>query len=287
VESAVSSYTESDIKTVTIGAGQTIAVGQDPPLSPSVFGLLNENRNAMLYVRVDYLKQGEKRLIYEDTSPLTLYSRDNFPWNVPGFHNGTVFLGTMVTPNDPAIDELLRVAADYIPGGAIVKGYKEPDDASHSVWDRMKAIYEAVSDHYNVTYVAAGVDFVPKSEEEQGFTMQRLKLPREVLSSRSGMCVETSLLFASAFENIGLRPIIVTVPGHVYVAVPISWDSEIYYVLETTMVSRYSFEDAISKGNEEFTDEAKEPLAADRLDDYFWLDVQAVREEGIVPMPWR
>ena len=287
VESAVSAYTGADIKTLTLGAGETATVMQNPPLAPGAIGSLHENRNATLYVRVDYLREGEQRLIYENTSPLTVYSRGNFPWNVPGFHNGTVFLPTMVTPNDPAIDELLRVAADYMPGGAIVKGYQEPDDAGHSVWNRMKAIYDAVSDHYNVIYVAAGVDFVPKSQEEQGFTMQRLKLPREVLATRSGMCVETSLLFASAFENIGLRPIIVTVPGHVYVAVPISWDNSTYYFLETTMVSRYSFEEAISKGNEEFADEAKEPLASDQLDDYFWLDVQTLRDEGLVPMPWR
>ena len=151
----------------------------------------------------------------------------------------------------------------------------------------MKAIYNAVADHYNVTYVATGTDFVPREEEEQGLWMQRLKLPYEVLESHSGMCVELSTLFASAFEKILLRPIIVTVPAHVYVGVPISWDSTTYYFLEGTMVGQYSFEEAVQVGNKEFMEEALEHIEEDRLDAYFWLDVSEARQEGIWPIPWR
>ncbi len=285
LEAAVKGYTEADVKTVTVEPGGTLTVEQNPSLKPDVFGLLVENRNATLSIRVDYLKEGEPKVIYDETAPVTIWARGNFPWNVPGFHNGTVFLASMVTPNDPAIGDLLRTAADYMPEHVMNRGYHTEDDADHEVWERMKAIYEAVAS-YDVTYIWSGVDFVPQSEEDHGFTMQRLRWPREVLESRSGMCVELSLLFASAFEAIGLRPIIITIPGHVYTAVPISWDSHTYYVLEGTMIGRYSFEDAVHTGNEEFM-EALDSLEQDQLDEYFWLDVQEEREEGLVPMPWR
>jgi hypothetical protein len=287
VESDIPEYTEVAVDTVNLAPGETVILTQNPPLTPEALDLLYSQKVAALHVQIDYLKQGEKRLIYEGTQPLTIYSREDFPWNIPGYYNGTVFLATLVTPNDPSLDELMRVAADYTPSGIITFGYGDEYDSDHKVWDRMKAIYEAVAEYYNVIYVAVGSDFVPAEEEEHGFTLQRLKLPYEVLATHSGMCVELSALFASAFEKILLRPIIITVPGHVYVGVPISWDSTTYYFLEGTLVGRASFEEAVQVGNEEFMGEALPYIDADQLDPYFWLDVSEARQEGIWPIPWR
>jgi hypothetical protein len=287
VEVSVPSYTDAAVETVTIAPGETVEIFQNPPLLPTALDLLHGMRNASLHVRVDYLKEGEPRLLYEGTKPLTIYSRDDFPWRIPGYYNGTVFLATMVTPNDPVLDELLRAAADYSPSGIITFQYRDEYDSDHSVWNRMKAIYEAVADYYDVTYVATGTEFVPAEQEEEGFWLQRLKLPYEVLESHSGMCVELSTLFASVFEKILLRPIIITVPGHVYVGLPISWDSDTYYFLEATMVGQYSFEEAVQYANESFMENALPYIEADRYDAYFWLDVIEAREEGIWPIPWR
>jgi hypothetical protein len=287
VESSIPSYTQAAVDTLTLAPGETVAVKQNPPLTPAALDMLHGMKSVDVRVQIDYLKEGERRLVYEGTAPVMIYSRDDFPWNIPGYHNGTIFLATMVMPNDPSLDELMRVAADNVPSGIITIGYGDEEDSDHSVWNRMKAIYEAVSDHYDVIYVATGSNFVPKEKEEQGFTLQRLKLPYEVLESHSGMCVEVSTLFASAFEKIGLRPIIITIPGHVYVGVPISWNSSTYYFLEGTLVGRASFEKAVQVGNEEFMDEALDPIEEDRLDQYFWLDVSEARQEGIWPIPWR
>jgi len=244
-------------------------------------------RNASLHIKVDLLQAGEPKLIYEGTEALTIYSRDDFPWGIPGFHNGSIFLATMVTPNEPALDDLLRAAADYAPGGIMRWGYSDEYDSDHKAWETMKAIYNTVAENYDVIYVATGLPFVPREEMAEGFWMQRLKLPYEVLDTHSGMCVELSLLFASAFEKMFLRPIIITVPGHVYVGVPISEESSTYYFLETTLVGRSSFEEAVQSANESFMEHALPYIEADRIDDYYWLDVWEAREEGIWPIPWR
>ena len=289
VETVVPNYTDAAVKTIILDPGETFTLRQSPALMPGAFDLLGDRRDATLHLTVECIQQGDKKLVYEDTSPIWVYPRNDFPWNIPGFHNGTLFLATMVTPNHPKITELLRTAADHISDGTITSGYGDNDenDSSHRVWNRMKAIYDAVSENYDVTYVAAGVDFVPTEEEDHGFTMQRLKLPNEVLETRSGMCVEVSTLFASAFEAIDLRPILITVPGHAYVAVPVSQDSHVYYFLEGTLVGQATFEEAIEVGHQEYMDEAKEQIEKDRLDDYFWLDVSEAREEGIIPIAFQ
>jgi hypothetical protein len=287
VEAAVTNYTDVAVATLALEPGESVEVRQNPPLLPEALELLHGMREASLHLQVDLLQAGERRLIYEGTQPLTIYSRDDFPWSIPGFHSGDMFLATMVTPNDPAIDDLLRAAADYAPGGIMVWGYSDEYDSDHRAWETMKAIYNAVAERYDVIYVATGVPFVPREDIADGFWMQRLKLPYEVLETQSGMCVETSLLFASAFEKMYLRPIIVRVPGHVYVGVPISEESSTYYFLETTLVGRATFEEAVRAANESFMENALPYIEADRKDNYFWLDVWEAREEGIWPLPWR
>ena len=287
VATTVDSYTETDVKTVTLAPDETITVKQSPPLLPGALEGLHEMRRASLHLVVDYLKEGERRLIYEDTSPITVYSRDDFPWNIPGYYNGTQFLATMVTPNDPAVEELLRRAADRVPGGIMTFEYGQEDDGDHKTWDRVKAIYETLAEDYNMIYVATGVSFVPREQMAEGFSLQRLQLPSEVMALHGGMCVELSTLFASALEKILLRPIIITIPGHVYVGLPISWDSETYYFVEATAVGRASFEKAVEIGNRQFMEEHLKYINEDRLDYYFWLDVSEARAEGIDPVPWR
>ncbi len=287
IEASVANYTDVAVDTITLEPGETVEVRQNPPLLPDALDALHGMKNATLHLQLDYLKEGEKRLIYEGTEPITVYSRDDFPWGIPGYYSGAMFLATMVTPNDPALDELLRVAADYAPGGQMVWGYSDAEDSDSRAWNTMKAIYDAVSDHYDVTYVATGLPFVPRDEQEEGFWLQRLKLPYEVLDSHSGMCAELSLLFASAFEKMYLRPILIRVPGHMYVGVPISEESKSYYFLESTMVGQKTFEEAVQYANQSFMEDAAPYIEQDRQDVYYWLDVWEAREEGIWPLPWR
>ena len=205
----------------------------------------------------------------------------------PAIHNPWYYEVTMVTPNDPTLDELLRVAVDYNPDGLIAWGYGDETDSTGKVWNNLKALYDAVAEYYDVIYVAVGTPFVNLEDRQSGLYIQRVKLPYEVLESHSGMCIELAQLFASAYEKIRLDPVIIMVPGHAYVAVPIAEGSSTYYFVETTLVGRASFEDAVIVGADEFTNDASEPLSLDVLDEYYWLDVSQARTEGIWPIPWR
>ncbi|MCI0474814.1 MAG: hypothetical protein L0Y55_01070, partial [Anaerolineales bacterium] len=88
------------------------------------------------------------------------------------------------------------------------------------------------------------------------------------------------------YEKIGLDPVIIRMPGHAFLAVPVSEASATYYFIETTLIGRDSFEAAISSGAKSFN-QIKSQLEKDRHDLYFWLDISAMRQEGILPIPWR
>ena len=62
----------------------------------------------------------------------------------------------------------------------------------------------------------------------------RVLPPSEVLSSRSGICIETALLVASALQSANMNAMIIITPGHAQVALETWEGSGEYYLLETT-----------------------------------------------------
>ena len=66
--------------------------------------------------------------------------------------------------------------------------------------------------------------------------MQRVLMPDAVLSSGSGICIETAILMASAVLSAGMHPLIILTPGHAQVAVETWTGSGQYLLVETTML---------------------------------------------------
>ena len=85
-------------------------------------------------------------------------------------------------------------------------------------------------------------------------------------------------MFASLFENLGMDPVIVLVPGHAYVGVRIAEDSDKYYYIETSLVGRNAtFESAVKAANAGM---AKWPV-----DKVTRIHIDDARRAGIYPMP--
>jgi hypothetical protein len=94
----------------------------------------------------------------------------------------------------------------------------------------------------------------------------------------SANCIDGAVMFASLFENLGMDPVIVLVPGHAYVGVRIAENSNKFYYIETAMVGRNAtFEQAVAAANDGV---AKWP--ADKVTR---IQVDEARRAGIFPMP--
>lgn len=63
---------------------------------------------------------------------------------------------------------------------------------------------------------------------------QRVLMPDAVIDSQSGICIETSILLASALKSTGMHALILFSPGHAQVALETWRNSHEYYLLETT-----------------------------------------------------
>ncbi|SEH33968.1 DUF3320 domain-containing protein [Magnetospirillum fulvum] len=112
-----------------------------------------------------------------------------------------------VQPNDPAIDPLLKQTAELLRrngrDGAL-NGYEgEPARA----WELASALWSAVA--------ALGLDYSlpPAGFEKSG---QKVRGPGQVIDVRLATCLDSTLLFCAALEQLHLNPLLVFTKGHVF-----------------------------------------------------------------------
>jgi hypothetical protein len=184
-------------------------------------------------------------------------------------------MGAWVTPNSPAIEQFLTAAKARAPQQSFGGRYSASLPQVKAMFDELKST--------GVTYVSDPTIF------SQFDRVQRTRLPKQVLASRSAQCLEGSLTFASLMESIGLEPFIVLVPGHVFVGwEPTEKDyrsSRSPFFLETTMVGSNSFEEALATADVEVR--RNQPFGDSKDGKAFALKISDLRKEGVTPQPYQ
>ncbi len=280
VQSDISGYTDKASDTVTVDARGTQKVRQNPRLTTAAIDGLNSEHQADLHVVVTYLESGQPRTILDQTSQTLITSRRDFPWSIKGFTQQEDYnlVVAMMTPTDPSVEQLIRDAANYDPRGVMTSGYDSDQDYNGTVWQRLSNVWDAETNDYKLTYISTTITFAAGKS-------QRIRLPGEVLDQSSGNCIELTLLYASVVEALGMQSAIVIVPGHAYVAVGLDDTNDSYYFVETTLIGRSTFDEALKTGLTEWR--TAQPHVADSETDYAWVSVVDARKNGITPIPWR
>lgn len=279
VQTQVDGYTTQASDTIDLAPGESQSFHQNPLLIPEAIDRLNAQMPGNFRIQVILTGQGAEQTILDDTKPILVYSRRDFVW-VPGLDWPEEYelWAAWVTPNDPSVEALIRAAANHDSTGIITSGYGDQAlDGDGSVWRRLEALWQAEALDYKLTYISTMTTFGPGS-------VQRMRLPAEVLEQSSGNCVELAALYASAAEAIGLEAAIVRVPGHAYTAIRMDLENAQYYFIETTMIGRSTFAEAVQRGSEEWTN-AQPHFDADE-EGYAWVTIPEAREKGILPIPW-
>lgn len=215
------------------------------------------------------LLDAQGNVLFEKTRRITILSKDYMVWGIDSDYDLAYGIAGFVTPHDSgkAIDKLLSAAADKAPGRAL--GGYQGDDHQLAVEQQAKAIYDTIHE-MGVKYVNAPISF--------GKNDQRVKLPAESLADKSGNCIEGTLLFASAFESLGMRPVVILVPGHAFVGVRLWDDDDTILPIETTMVGTDPYKDAVKTAIDELNQYLGEGTAT-------IVDVTALRQMGVTPSP--
>ena len=210
----------SQVQQQSINATPTVqSVSIIPPLVSQELRKLTAESRTFLHVQVT---DTGKHLYYLNDIPLLVHSRWLMQWTTAN----RLKIAAWVTPNDPAIESLLLKAAKYLPSEptsmpAAMVGYNKAN--SKEVIAQVDAIYDALRLDYHMEYLSASVPY--GSPDNNAATTQDIKLPAEVLQQHSGMCIELTVLLASAVERIGLHAEIVIIPGHAFLGVAVTPDN--------------------------------------------------------------
>jgi len=237
-----------------------------PTLLPRAFDN-GEIRQGTLSVEVEEPMTGAN---FAQQKPVLVHSASDLYWG-KRFANAQL-LARWVTPHDPAVLQLISSAQRLVPGRRF-RGYNEVPGRSveKQVKEQAQAIFAALQQS-RISYVSSIYTFGEYPEEAQ-----RIRLPRETLQLRNANCIDVSVLFSSAIENLGMQPVIIVVPGHAFTGVRLGPGSPRILYLDLTVLPKGSFQSAVRRAEAWMKKSAPEKLLT--------VDVSAARSLGIYPMP--
>ncbi len=218
--------------------------------------------------------------ICQTSAPVTLYSRQVMRWRDPDGSDNTPYLAGWVTPQADVIRDLVGKAANWLaqrpatyPDATSLHGYDEGRATASDVREQVDALFDTLQFTYHLRYTQDNVPF-------DSDATQLVQLPRDILTSPdpSGMCVETTVILASAVERLGMRPYIVIVPGHAFLGVALGAGASapIEYWETSDLGGGVTGSQANVHGDGEYTDAQAQVRTV--------LDIAALRARGIEPM---
>lgn len=263
----VPGWSDQEVQVVTVAAGAAKTFIFAPSFLPRLFQN-QEITAATAQVKVTDLAGNA---IYDATTPVRMRAVEDMFWG-KGFKYAQ-FIASWVTPHDNRVESVLSAAKELTPGRRL-PGYEEWKDAAGQEREtrlQARAIYSALQEE-KLSYVKSSLTFGANTS-----ISERIRTPRESISASSANCIDAAVLFASAFENLGMDPIIVLVPGHAYAGVKLSETSEKYLYIDVALTGRVPFENAVAS--------ADHGLARLQPAQITKIGISDARRAGIYPMP--
>ncbi|MGH2484836.1 MAG: hypothetical protein ACRDHE_02380, partial [Ktedonobacterales bacterium] len=152
--------------------------------------------------------------VCDTTSALLMKSRQWMQWQDPSTGANAPLLAGWVTPQAPSVAQLVGRASEWLqqhpaayPATTALHGYDAGRASSSDVRGQVNALFDTLQNVYHVHYAQDNIVYSGD---------QRIQLPSDILgeSAPAGMCVETTVLLASAIERLGMRPYLILAPGH-------------------------------------------------------------------------
>jgi len=263
----VPGWSDQEIQIVELGAGEVKTLRFAPTFLPRLY----RNHELIAATADIAITDTTGKPIYSTTIPIRLRSVDDIYWGDQ--FKFAPFIASWVTPHDLNVEKLLASAKELAPGRRL-PGYEDWKDAAEqevSTTIQARAIFNAVKKS-GVSYVKSSITFGGNSDWSQ-----RVRMPSESLGESSANCIDASVVFASLFENLGMDPEVVLVPGHAYIGVKVAKDSQRYLFIDAALVGRFTFDAAVKS--------AEHGLAKFAPGEITNINIDEARDRGIFPLP--
>lgn len=266
-------------------SGQTASVRAYPKFNEEIAKKMTESvEKAEIEISWDGAEEDD---IIEEAFSFRIADRNEFKFtNVPAaeiigwadVHNNTELLACFVTPNDPIVKYYTQNIQEKMLKGESAGVTKDPKEAVRF----LTGIYEATRQSH---MVYSGTKMIPENLTDISKFSQSNRLPREVITGNTGLCLELSLLYASVLSSAGIDPIIFLVPGHAYPGFKMNGQ---YYAIEATGIGgeglggiqsvEKAFETGMKSLNEFFNKQQQSDVR------YKMVDIHIANQQGATPM---
>jgi hypothetical protein len=263
----ISGWSDDEIQTVEVAAGQSHTFKFAPSFLPRLY---HNHEISAATARID-VTDAQGRSVYVSTMPVRLRAVDDMYWGTNFKY--APFIASWVTPHAAEIEKILALAKERVPARRLpgYENWKNAAEQEKSTELQARAIFAAVKQH-GVSYVKSSMTFGGNQD-----VSQRIRMPHESLNDNSANCIDGVVTFASLFENLGMDPVVVLVPGHAYVGVRMAQGGEHYLFIDTAQVARVDFDSAVRS--------ADAGLAKFGPNEITKIPIDNARRAGIYPMP--
>lgn len=190
----------------SVGPGETYHFTEiDVKLDGALLSRLTEAESATLRFELRDLR-APNTIVAEHECAIELLARNQ--WG--GIGHLPEMVAAFVQPNDPAVDRLLKAAAQALQAAGksgSIDGYTH---GAKRAWELTSSIWTAVIQrqlHYALP---------PASFERTG---QKVRSASQVLDAGLATCLDLTLLFAACLEQAHLNPLLIFTRGHAFVGV--------------------------------------------------------------------
>lgn len=266
ITAEVKGWSDELRETAVIGPHEVRTFNLDPSLLARAYDN-TEIHSATLVVEVEDPATGHT---FAQQKAVMIHSAYDLFWGRK-FANAQL-LARWVTPHDDKVLQLVSHAERLVPGGRL-RGYNPAPgvNIAKQVRAQAMAVFNAMR-RTGISYVSSIYTYGNYPDETQ-----RIRLPRETLELSNANCIDVSVAYASALENLGMKPVVVIVPGHAFTGVRLGPNSQDILYLDLTVLPTGSFAAAEARAQAWL----KKTPAAEVLT----VDIGAARSLGIYPMP--
>jgi len=260
------------------------------------FRLLAET-NQSYPAQVDYSVKVNEIDLGREMLPIRIRSVNDVPFYTEKDLNGEpqdlkVLFAGFVNESHPYVQTLLQEA---LKGKAVDSFVGYQTDAA-GITRQAFAIWSALQ-RRRVRY--SNIATPSASSPSGNVYSQAVRFVDETMDSQQANCVDGSVLFASALYKIGIQPILVLKPAHMFVGYWLDKAHSSYQFLETTMLglgrqprslseSANQFLEAVEYAKKVFNQEVQPAINQEKIG-YLFIDIAEARKAGInaIPRPGR
>ena len=264
---AVPGWSDQEIQMVEIPAGESHTL----LFAPTFLQRLYQNKEIAAATVDVTVENMAGQTVFAQTVPVRLRAADDMFWGASFKY--APFVASWVTPHDPEVEMILARAKELAPERRLpgYEDWKNQAGQQRETTVEARAIYEAVQSE-RLSYVKSSLTFGRNLD-----VTERIRLPHESLAESSANCIDGVVLYASLFENLGMDPEVVLVPGHAYIGVRVARGAQQYLYFDSALTGRADFAAAVRAAAQGMAKVADSKVITVRVDD--------ARRAGIFPMP--